>query len=231
MTAEYRKSWGMKAERDAFWEAYQEGGKRTKYNFAFVNFDADTFYPKYDICPTQFQYGFGNTNAFSSFAGFDLCERLRECGVVLDTGECTDMSSAFLGTYMVAIPALDLRSAIYTANIFRNAANIRRIEKLIVGENTTFSGVFQLNNALEEIRFEGIISNDINLQWSTKLSRDSIDSLFWICNESQGYSFNVTLSLAAVNKAFETSVGANDGSTSEDWEMAVNYSHQNIILV
>jgi hypothetical protein len=110
-------------------------------------------------------------------------------------------------------------------------SKLKTIRSITSVAGTVFQNTFYGCADLENISFSGIISNDINLQWSTKLSRDSIDSLFWICNESQGYSFNVTLSRAAVNKAFETSAGANDGSTSEDWEWAVNYSHQNIILV
>ena len=219
MTVEYRKSWGMQAERDAFWDSYQECGKRTKYNYAFTNFDADIFYPKYDIRPTQLQYGFGNPNVLPTFVEFDLTERLRECGVVLDTGDCTDLTSVFLGTNMVGIPTIDLRSATSSVNVFRNAMYIRRIEKLIVTESNVFTGSFQANNALEELRFEGNIANDIDLHWSTKLSHASIESVLSAAyyREDLTKTPTVTLSKAAVDKAYETSVGANDGSVGANW--------------
>ena len=219
---------GKKAERDAFWDSYQDHGNRTKYNYAFVNFDSDTFYPKYDMKPTQSQYMFGNSNGLQVFMNFDLCERLRECGVVLDTSESEDLNAMFLGTNILTIPTLNLRGETKgCTNLFRNSTTIRSIERLILKDDgsSDIGGSFNYNNALEEIRFEGVLACDINLQWSTKLSKSSIYSILYAADLTIGKDFPrfiVTLSRAAVNKAFETSEGANDGEESWEWTSYIN---------
>lgn len=40
---------GKKAENDAFWETYQEGGNRTNYTYAFYGWKDEMFNPTYDI--------------------------------------------------------------------------------------------------------------------------------------------------------------------------------------
>lgn len=40
---------GKKAESDAFWETYQEGGNRTNYTYAFYAWKDELFNPTYDI--------------------------------------------------------------------------------------------------------------------------------------------------------------------------------------
>jgi hypothetical protein len=69
----------------------------------------------------------------------------------------------------------------------------------------------------EHIGFEGIIAqNGLNLQWSTKLDKEShVKLVNTLSSTTSGLS--VTVSQTAVNKAFETSEGANDGSTSQEW--------------
>lgn len=76
---------------------------------------------------------------------------------------------------------------------------------------------FQNATALENVIFEGVIGqNGLNLQWSTKLSKASITSII-NCLSTTTSGLTVTLSKVAVNKAFGTSEGANDGTTSAEW--------------
>ena len=76
-----------------------------------------------------------------------------------------------------------------------------------------FTNCFQLQN----LTIEGIIGqNGFNVQWSTKLSKASITSIINALSETTS-GLTVTLSKTAVNNAFETSAGAADGSTSEEW--------------
>jgi hypothetical protein len=89
------------------------------------------------------------------------------------------------------------------------------IEKIITKESVTYASWF-LNTNLTEIRFEGIIGQDINFQWSTNLSLDSLMSIIeHISSTASGKT--ATFSKIAVNNAFETSEGLADGSTSEEW--------------
>ena len=85
------------------------------------------------------------------------------------------------------------------------------------------SNCFNRCFALEELQTyydpndsNGYLTGDLDLQYSTKLSRTSIENLI---NGSSPITSDktITLSLTAVNKAFETSEGANDGETSTEW--------------
>lgn len=229
---------GRNAERDAFWNAYVDGLERAGFERAFERnkWGFRNFFPARDIKPVgrarYLFYDFGGTTDGVNDAAGDLAQRFRECGKVLDTSKATSLSYAFSYARIACIPEIDVTGLVGDSiELFAHTwSNLTRIEKIKTNETVTYNSWFVNCTGLTDITFSGIIAHDVNLQWSTKLSRASIDSLFWICNESQGYSFKVTLSRAAVNKAFETSVGANDGSTSDDWYEAVNYSHQNIIL-
>ena len=71
--------------------------------------------------------------------------------------------------------------------------------------------------ALEDIEFvPNTINISIDFYWCTKLSKASITSAI---NGLSDHPSNLAVSFSkfAVNKAFETSEGANDGSTSAEW--------------
>ena len=60
------------------------------------------------------------------------------------------------------------------------------------------------------------IAANINISSATKLVKESIESIIRaLWDNASGRT--LTLSLTAVKKAFETSSGANNGNTSEEW--------------
>ena len=61
----------------------------------------------------------------------------------------------------------------------------------------------------------GTLRISVNMQWSP-LSKDSIISIINALSTATS-DLPITLSITAVNNAFETSPGAADGSTSEEW--------------
>lgn len=70
--------------------------------------------------------------------------------------------------------------------------------------------------ALREVRFSGLLAVSINMRHSVDFSKDSIISLMACCSpEVSGKT--LTFNKAAVDKAFETSSDAADGSTSTEW--------------
>lgn len=214
---------GKKAERDAFWEVFQRGGTRTFYVYGFRGdyFDFDNFYPKYDIAPTadatQIFYNWSLGNCSGS-----LKQRLEECDVKLDTSKCASLLNAFSYTHITEIPTIDV-SGITASNglhgTFSSAwERLVTIEKIIVAETSPFLvTTFQQCTGLTNVIFEGVIGqNGLNLQWSTQLSHDSLLSIL-NCLSATTSGLTVTLSKEAVNKAFATSQGATDGSTSTEW--------------
>lgn len=106
-------------------------------------------------------------------------------------------SSAFANTKIIRIPRLIFDGATNVNNMFLNAGN------------------------LEELYCEGTLDIDgLNLQYSTKLTKASIESIVKILDTTTS-GLTITLSKTAVDKAFETSEGANDGSTSAEWQALI----------
>ena len=110
--------------------------------------------------------------------------------------------------YLTTVPALDLTLATSVVNAFRYCY------------------------ALENIAFVGHISLSLDLQWSTKLSKTSIENIMETLEDEDYNNQTLTLSKTAVDNAFETYSGAADGSTSEAWtELLSNRLNWNVSLV
>jgi hypothetical protein len=116
----------------------------------------------------------------------------------------------------------DTKVAIYAngsdlSNAFGSCSALKTIPKLVVHEGLAYGNAFSGCSALEAIVIEGVIGNTISFSPCKNLSRASIESI--ISALSQTASGNtLTLSKVAVDKAFETSEGAQDGSNSDAWD-------------
>lgn len=209
---------GKKAEYDEFWDNFQ---KDTNGNFKtyLANFFTGSgwndinFKPKYDIKPI------GNAGGiFRQVSIQNLKKCLEDSSVVLDLSQATNLEYAFAYTSVIRIlPKLDFSSATSAASAFNSTSKLESIEELKVSTTTKFSNsTFTNCGALAHLIMTGELASDLNLQWSPLLDKESIISILYA--RSLDVMSDVTLSLAAVNKAFETSEGANDGSTSTEWE-------------
>lgn len=195
---------GKKAERDVFWEVFQKGGARTNYYqaFAYGIFSLTTFYPKYDMMlegdGSLLFYAWETEDSRGS-----LKQRLEECGVKLDTSKCTSLYNAFAYTQLTELPTIDL-SGIAVSNgthgTFSNSwGKTHTIEKIIVAETTPFrSTTFEYAQGLINVIFEGVIGqNGLYLQWSTKLSHESLMSILNCLqdksNDTSGTEWVVTI--------------------------------------
>lgn len=222
-----------KNDFDAIFEQYQLSGTREDYGYAFTfnKFTDETFYPKYDIVP----YGqYGDDGAYQMFhkfnyerEPFDLTQRLEECGVKIDTSRAINVQQMFYNSNISKVPAIDMTKCTgnrwTTQQPFSNAQYLKTVEKIIVAPETYFS-IYSFASAwaLENIIVEGTIAggNGLDLRYSRNLTKDSIISFInALSTETAPYS--VSFSLRSVNKAFETSDGANDGSTSAEWEALI----------
>ena len=114
---------------------------------------------------------------------------------------------------------VDIDVTLSTSNrsaLFDYAQNLKTIRKIITTENHGYSNWFAACSALENITFEGIIGKNIDFKDSKKLSKASIENIVG-CLSTTATEETLTLSLTAVDNAFETSSGAADGSTLEEW--------------
>jgi hypothetical protein len=116
-----------------------------------------------------------------------------------------------------------------SSNVFYGCSKLVTICNLTFVENpvhSNYSNWFYNCTALENIAIDGVIGNDINFQWSTKLTKESIKSIMTHLsldddapNESGKWG-TVTLSLEAVDREFVyVDVGEEEiiGSESPEW--------------
>lgn len=214
---EQGKEIGAQAEYDKLWNGVQNYGNRTNYEYAFFgeSWNDNTFYPKYDMILGE---GWSATSMFRTSPIANLKQRLEECGVRLDTSKCQAFNTVFYSSQILVIPTIDMSNAEYgTDGCFVNCWSLTTIEKIIFSEKTLIEKMFTNCGELQEVIFEGVIAkNGLDLQWSTKLSKASWQSIIGVLSANTS-GLSMTGSLASVNKAFETSEGANDGSTSTEW--------------
>lgn len=215
---------GKQAEYDAFWDAYQQNGTRIDYGggFAGRGWNKDTFKPKYNIAPS------GSYGGRYMFFNFNLSTYSPKVEDLLDFTEFNDMFdfsglTYFLSTFenaQIKNLYVDASNATNMTNAFMasNGGMIENLTLKVSEKCTTFSACFSYQRNTKEIHFtdDSVIAASIAFTQSTRLSKESIISIINALSTTTS-GLTVTISKTAVNKAFETSEGANDGSTSADW--------------
>ena len=209
---------GKKVEHDTFWDAYQQNGNRTVYTQAFFGpgWTDETFRPKYSI-------GVGSLNLNNLFAYSlitDLVDILDRQGVTLDCSSCLYVNMTFKDMANVTkIPAVNAPKSTMFNGTFAGNQKLHTIGTITLGNsgNATFTDTFYMCYALENVTFSGVIGKDINFQWSSRLTADSIASIVNALSDTAS-GRTATFSAAAVNNAFETGEGAADGAASAEWE-------------
>lgn len=189
---------GQKAEHDKFWDVFQENGKRTNYpntygSFAGYAFTFDNFYPKYDIRPEgnakQLFYAWilQRGNVIGS-----LTQRLKDCGVVLDTSKATSLINMFGYSCFTELPTISFvsdtsSSANEIRGIFANNPYLETIEKIIVTENTYYRDWFTNDTNFKNVAFEGVIGQDgLDFSPCKDLTYDSCHSIFTHLKDFRG---------------------------------------------
>jgi hypothetical protein len=155
-----------------------------------------------------------------SFAG-DLAQHFEDLGKALDFSECTMAQGMFSNAFSITrLGILDFRKVTYGGNWFINMSGLVTIDKLLISEDTISAGAgaFEGCSKLVNLTIEGVIDkNGYNFRWSKKLSKASIESIIAVLSTTTS-GLTVTLSTEAVNRAFETTDGANDGTASAEWK-------------
>lgn len=184
------------------------------YLFAGKGWNNDTFYIKGTIRPKRANYMFAMSGIKGDLA--DMCEKR---GTIIDLSNCTMCANLYANANAITrIGIIDISKATSCGNLVINCSALVTIDKLISSATTKHEYYnFQNCGALKNLTVEGVIGkNDFNVQWCTKLTKASLTSIV-NCLSADTSGLSVTLSLTAVKKAFETSSGANDGNTSEEW--------------
>ena len=214
---------GKEAEWNAFWDSLQQNGKRTDYSYAFVNWRKDIFTPKYDISGTDLSQAFRFYGVYVPEEHFDLAEKLERCGVTLDTSKATAMTYMFYSSSVTRSPKIDCASCGTLTNTFNYAPNLVTIDCLKLRDDGTnaFSGTFTYAAKLVNLTIEGVIGKSgLDLQWSTNLSRASIESIINALSTTTS-SLTVTLSKTARTNAFTDDEWSTLIATKPNWTISL----------
>lgn len=203
---------GKQAGYDRFWDSIQVYGTRTRYErtFEYTQWDKP-FNPKYSL---------GNVLiANYIFSSAKVGDNLYTDK--LDFSKCLNLVAAFMASDVTRLKRIDMRACSSGYNgmgsTFFSCGSLKEITEFYPSTSAQFNNTFGGCSALETINFcSELAVNGLNLSASKNLGRASIESIINAMSDSTS-GLSVTLSKTAVDKAFETSEGANDGSTSAEW--------------
>ena len=232
---------GEKAEYDRFWDIWQENGNRTNYMYGFAGWKQDVFLPKYPITLSgEASWCFLNSNLT------DFKKHCEEHNVVIDTKNLTIASRFFSNCYtLTSFPDFDFSNCESISYFFNNCyalvevgtignENIKNCEHLFYGcgnlkkigmvysnENTLWDRTSFYCGKLEDVRISGVIgASDISLQWSTKLSKESITS-FINALSLTATGKSITFSKTAKQNAFTDTEWASLIATKPNWTISL----------
>lgn len=206
---------GKQAEYDRFWDKFQQNGNRTDYAFAFAGagWNSETLKPKYPVTPTY------------CFEMFRSCRKIdiTNVGVDFDFSKSTSFSNFAHSSAILHFGVVDTTSATGLSYTFYNCSWLTTIDKLILKSDgsQTMGGNYTFYNcdSLKNIVIEGVIGSNISFRWSP-LTKASIESVMAALSDTAS-GCSVAFSKAAVNTAFETAEGLEDGSASDAWQALV----------
>lgn len=204
---------GKKAEYDAFWDAFQNFGDKRRYNYAFLGngWTNETFNPKYPIIVE------GDASYMFDGCGledFDFVEK----GITLDLSGTNSLTYAFRSCWGIKrLGTIDCSGCSDLNRLFYSC-RVETIDNFVVHESLSYSSTFAYTGKLVNLTISGVIGKKgFDVSACTLLSKASIENIInHLSTTTSGLT--VTLSTVAVNKAFETSEGANDGVESAEWK-------------
>ena len=165
-------------------------------------------------CYSMFENAAWNGGENRTIDATEICKRI-------DFSKCKSATTVFANANIKNITAdfSNCETLAQTFTVSDASASIQDNITIKVSAKCVFENTFAYNTHLKELRFmEGSVigKSGLNLQRSTLLSKAShISVINTLSTTTSGLS--VIFSLTAVNKAFETSEGANNGSTSAEW--------------
>ncbi len=211
------KNEGREALYNEFWNAYLNNSNGA-YTFAGYGWNDTTFVPNRNIWPTYIHLMFANS------AIVDIVGCLNRLGRVINTSKAKIIYYIMRdNTYSQNLFEIDTTSCGDLSYFIYNCSALHTIKnvKLKTDGSQLFNPTYSFGKLPElvNIHFSGIIGqNGVDLSGSKKLSKASLKNIVQTLSTST-YGKFITLPLEAVNKAFETSEGANDGAESEEWAL------------
>ena len=203
-----------------FWDDFTDRGERTTYARAFYYWGAEYIRPTRKIIPTTADSA---VNTFAQnfklkkveAAYFDFSQKPRST---------TTQSAYYFAFYnckaLEEIEDIGMQADFAYNNAFANCTKLYTIAKIRCDEDTLFTNAFDYCNTLQNVTFDGVIGQNINVRWSTKLSKDSITNII-SCLSDTASGKTLSLSKTAVNNAFTDAEWTALADTKKNWTISL----------
>lgn len=208
---------GREEERQEFWSAAQDNGTLTAGTYLFCSpiWDDVTYKPEYDIKPV------GSCISIYRYSRMTDMVAIHESqNIELDLSRATNLEYGFQSCLTKTLGVIDctgLSASLVLRSTFNSMPNLETIALLKVTDKTQYNATFNGSTNLKNLTIEGTIGqNGFSVQQQTKMDKASLTSI--VNAASTTASIPITLSSVAVKREFETSEGANDGNTSQEWK-------------
>lgn len=197
---------GKQSAYDAFWDAFQQNGTRTKYCASFgCGWTADTFRPKYKMYPTSaYMMFWNNMGEYITVEDFDaFC---KENNIVLDFSQCTNATYALASLHAKRFGVLNFEKCTAMSNLFYShnwGGGVETIDELKSSETTVFhSSTFEHATNLTNLTISNVIANNgFNVSKCTKLTHKSLMSIINALKDYSGTTTTKTATLGETNLA------------------------------
>lgn len=189
---------GAKSEYDNFWDNYQGNGQRTVWKNAFYGdyWNDKTFKPKHNINVVNGNYMFSESDIT------DLVAILEDCNVTMSFRYCNNYNYIAQASRITRLPNIDMNNtARNVGSAFSSAGLLTSLSFSNVHENTEWNRTFEGCSSLTDLTFGGVIGKNISLQWSNKLTHDSLMSLINALKDYSGTTTNPTVTIGTTNLA------------------------------
>lgn len=173
----YGTDTGGKSFYDAFWDGFTHNGKRTSYYRPFAQWGHVYIRPKTKIVPLNTDCGHQTFNACSNLKKIeanwiDFSQKPRG----------TKNTEGYYYTFYNCVSLEEIEDVGIQPDYgftyaFANDEKLHTIAIIRCDENTTFPNAFNYCKALVNLVIEGTIGKNINLQWSKKLTLESLVSI------------------------------------------------------
>jgi hypothetical protein len=215
---------GAKSEYDKFWDNYQQNGTRVggRYLFSGVGWNSENFKPKYKVAIGANKYPTYSTGMFYFFDNLQKKAPLEIDESVIDFSQATILDRTFSDANIskVEMNVIPPNLTTMTETFAMSNISTHKLETIKIGvnENTTYSNGCFLSGALKNVSFidGSIIGTNITFSSCKRLTKESITNIINVLSTNTTAK-TLTLSVIAVNTAFETAEGLADGSTSTEW--------------
>ena len=208
---------GFENAKSDFWVGFTDYNRRMNYRYAFAFGWYDDFLPP--ATPIKIKNGYDADCMFYFSTIGNVDEK------IVDFSKQKIFYRTFAGSRTTDV-TIDVASAKVLEETFRDGHTLLNLTIKNLSADCKFVNTFGTTTGygmpLDCLNLTGTIGQDGFDLWSAiYLSRDSIINVMNALSTTTN-GFTVRLAKRAVDSAFETEEGANDGSTSAEWLALVN---------